>query len=167
MRLFSLMAVVLGFVFQASAQHHGKSHVHGAGKMSIAFEGLAGKVTMESPSESIFGFEHVAKKESDKKKQTAALEKLEKSISEMVVFDPKLECIFKKESIQVNTEGKHSDVDASFAVACKVDPVGSTITFNIQKVFGKLTDVDVQILFGDIQKSVEATKNGIAVELKK
>jgi hypothetical protein len=55
---------------------------------------------------------------------------------------------------------------AMFDVTCLKSPAGSKITFNFQKIFPKINDLDVQILVGDLQKAVEAKKNGTTVELK-
>lgn len=147
--------------------HAHKAHAHGAAKMSIAFEAAKGKLTFESPAESIYGFEHVAKSTKDKQKQEAALVKLESSIAQMVVFEKQLNCIFTKEKIEIIQSGSHAEVAAEFAVACEKDPMGSTVQFHIQSVFPKLKDVAVQFIAGDMQKAVEATKNGIHIELKK
>lgn len=148
-------------------EHH--AHKHGAAKMAIAFEGQKGKITLELASEGVYGFEYAPKKEADIKKQKDGLAKLENEISSMVSFDSKLKCVIAKEKIEVDQHegGKHSDIDASFNVNCAADPTGTSIVFNVQKSFPKLKDVDVQILIGDLQKSVEANKNGFAVELKK
>lgn len=154
--------------FSAEHREH-KAHVHGAAKMAIAFDGLVGKITWEVASEGIYGFEYVPKTAADKKKQQDGLKKLETNISDMVAMSPDLKCVFTKEKIEVDQHegGKHSDIDASFNIKCEKDPIGSTIAFNVQKSFPRLKDVDVQILAGDLQKSVEAKSNGFKVELKK
>lgn len=154
--------------FSTEHREH-KAHVHGAAKMAIAFDGLTGKITLELASEGIYGFEYAPKKEADKKKQQDGLKKLETSISEMVAMAPDLKCVFTKEKVEVDQHegGKHSDIDASFNIKCEKDPADSIITFNVQKYFPRLKDVDIQILAGDVQKSVEAKSNGFKVELKK
>ncbi|MFZ3229731.1 MAG: DUF2796 domain-containing protein [Pseudobdellovibrio sp.] len=168
--LASLILVVGLFVHAKDKQEHREhgAHKHGAAKMSIAFEGLKGKITLELASSGVYGFEYIPKKESDKQKQKSGLELLEKEISSMIVFDANLKCAILKDKIEVDQHegGKHSDIDASFNVVCEKDPIGSVLTFNIQKVFPLLTDVDVQVLVQDIQKSVEANRNGFTLELK-
>ncbi len=150
-----------------AAPHQHKAHSHGAAKMAIAFESTKGQLTFEAAGESIYGFEHIAKSAAQKKKQAEALTKLETSLAQMVVFDKTLNCVFTKEKLEVSQDGNHSEVQATFAIQCEKEPAGSTLKFNIQAVFPKLKDVDVQVLLGDVQKAVEATKNGVQVELKK
>lgn len=167
-----------------SHREHG-AHQHGAGQLGIAFEGANGKIEFKSPSESIFGFEHEARSEGDKKRQQEGLAKLENKISEIVVFDSSLNCRISKEKIEVVRESaaaaasqdakpakkahkhaEHSETVAMFAVACDKSPVGTEITFNFQKHFPRLKDVDVQVIADAVQKAAEAKKNGVKIQLK-
>lgn len=166
--IFLITFAFTNLTFAETHREH-KAHQHGAAKMAIAFDDVQGKITLELASEGLYGFEYVPKKEGDKKKQKDGLAKLEKNISHMISFSENLKCIFSKEKIEVNQQegGKHSDIDAVFNIKCEKDPIDSELTFNIQKYFPKLKDVDVQILIGDVQKSVEANTSGYKVELKK
>ncbi len=164
--MFYFLIILVSFCAQAGKHQH-KAHAHGAAKIGIAFEGLSGKITFESPGESIFGFEYAAKTEVDKKKQAAALSQLENEISQIVVFENQLKCVFSKESIAVKQDGKHSELEASFTVTCEKDLANTSLIMNVQKTFPKLKNVDVQILVGEIQKSLAANKNGVKIELKK
>jgi hypothetical protein len=145
------------------------AHKHGSGTMGIAFDGATGQLDFKIPSESIFGFEHEAKSEKDKKAKTEGLEKLETKITELVVFDPTLNCKFAKNKLEVVPEAEHSghsETIANFTVTCDKSPVGSKMTFNFQKYFPRIKDLDVQVLAGDLQKTVEAKKNGTTLDLK-
>ncbi len=150
----------------AGKQEH-KSHSHEAGEVSIAFEGTKGKLFLDSSGDTIYGFEHPAKNKIDQKRQKEALDKLEANISTMISFEKKLNCLFSKEKIGIAEASGHSDVEASFAIVCNQDPTGSMLTFNFQKVFPALKEVIVQLLIGDIQKSVNANKNDLQVKLTK
>ncbi len=166
--LLVLLSTLSSVGYSQAHRQHG-AHKHGSAKLGIAFESLKGQLTLQLASDAIIGFEYVPKKESDKKKQQDGLEKLEKNIAAMVVFDPASKCVWSKEKLAVDHHdgGKHSDIDAIFNIVCEKDLVGTTLTFNIQKYFPKLADVDVQLLFQDMQKSVEANTPGFKVELKK
>lgn len=147
-------------------REHG-AHVHGSADLSIAFDGPQGKIELKSPSEGFFGFEHVAKSAADKKAVDQAFKKLETQISDMVRFEKNLNCQFSKDKFDVNFEGKnHSDTTAAFFVTCDKSPAGSTITFQIQKHFPRLKDVDAQIIVDSVQKSTEIKNDGTSVELK-
>lgn len=174
MRLGNLFFLLVSFSIVASAEHKDhkqhrehSAHAHGAGTLGIAFEGPIGKIDFKMPSESIFGFEYVARTAKDKKKRDEALNLLESKISEMIVFDSKLNCRITKEKIEVAVESaKHSSTSASFNVKCDQSPVGTEIVFNFQKQFPKIKDLEVEAVADDVQKAVEATKNNTRLFLK-
>lgn len=142
------------------------AHVHGSGHVSLAFDGAKGKIQFESPGQSLFGFEHEAKSKNDKKKKDAALQKLEDKISEMIVLDPSLKCDIKKDIFEVIQKNGHADVSAEFTVQCQQPVAGSSISFHFQKVFTSLKNIQVDVLAGDMQKSLAVKKNGESIELK-
>ncbi len=163
--MFSLLLTFSLLSFAGPHQH--KAHEHGSGKLSIAFDQLKGKLIFESPSESIYGFEYVAKSKADINRQTKALDTIKESIAEMVTFENKLHCQFQNQKTEIHQEKNHSSVEVNFDIQCALDPVGSKIVFNIQKFFPNLKDVDVQLLVGDVQKSIEAKKTGTTIEIVK
>lgn len=169
------MKLLLAFIFLSFAVSAGEkhthrehsAHAHGAGNLGIAFEGAKGQIDFKIPSESIFGFEYVAKSEKDKKKRDEGLIKLETKISEMVVFDSSLNCKITKDKIEVVAESiKHSNAVAAYNVVCDKSPVGTEITFNFQKQFPKIKDLEVQVIADNVQKSVEVEKNNTKLLLK-
>lgn len=165
---FTVLSLSLSAFAAEKHEHreHG-AHVHGSANLSIAFEGAQGKVEFKSPSESLFGFEHAAKSAADKKAVDDAFKKFESNIAEMIAFDKSLNCQFTKDKIDIVFESKnHSDTAASFSVKCAKSPAGTTLTFNFQKFFPNLKDVDAQIIADTVQKSAEAKANGTSVELK-
>lgn len=160
--LFSLMALA----HSDHSANQQSAHVHGSGKVSIAFDGKKGKLEFHAPSESLYGFEHAAKSKKDKQKKDEALSKLGDKMSEMVVFDPALNCEVKLDMYEVIEKKKHSDVEGEFNITCETAAAGSTVTFNFQKVFPRLKKVQVDVLADQVQKSLEVSKNGETLELK-
>ncbi|MBY0553901.1 DUF2796 domain-containing protein [bacterium] len=186
MKFIIILTTVLSLNVYAHKKHehreHG-AHEHGAGTLGIAFEGNKGKIDFKIPSESIFGFEHVAKTEKDKKIMKEALAKLESKITEMVAFDASLKCSVTHAKVEIAAEAKHekkhdskghkhekkaehSDTLANFDVTCEKSPVGTEITFNFQKHFPKIKDLEVQVIVDNIQKSIEANKDNTKLLLK-
>jgi hypothetical protein len=163
---FSLICTLFAMPSSAKEHREHEAHVHGSGNLGIAFDGTKGKIGFKIPSESIFGFEHVAKSEKDKKAMDEGLKKLETKISEMIVFDQNLGCKFSKEKINVINHGQHGDTVAAFSVDCEKSPLGSKVTFNFQNFFPGIKDLDINVLIGSIQKSIEAKKSGTTLELK-
>ncbi|MEK6627225.1 MAG: DUF2796 domain-containing protein [Bdellovibrionota bacterium] len=147
-------------------REHG-AHAHGAGTLGIAFEGTKCSIEFKIPNETLFGFEYKAKSAKDKKKRDDALSKLESKISEMLVFDSSLNCKIEKNKIEVIAESdKHSSTMAVFSIICDKSPLGTEITFNFQKQFPKIKDLDVQFIVDNLQKSVEVKKNDTKLFLK-
>lgn len=153
-------------------RHH-EAHVHGGATLSIAFDQLKGKVEFKAASEGVLGFEHEAKSEKDKKKLSDTISTFEASIGSMVKFDESAGCVFVKEKIEMAGEekvhdehkGEHSDFIANFSVDCKNEIKGTKMTFDFSQFKG-IKDLDVTMLIGDLQKSVEVKRKPVTVELK-
>ena len=121
---------------------------------------------MSLPAESVMGFEHEAKSAKDRKAKEDSLNKLEEKISEMVILDPALKCEIKKEIFEVIQSKTHGDVDAEFNITCEQPALGSTIKFNFAKVFPRMKKIKVNVIAGEVQKSVDVKKGGESLELK-
>jgi hypothetical protein len=155
------------------SREHG-AHLHGAGSLGIAFEENKGRMEFKIPSDSIIGFEYTPKTNKDKKTKQAQLEILEKNISEMVVFNSAIKCQIIKDKIEIVKDGgeskepraEHSTTFATFNVKCDKPPAGTKISFNFHKFFPRIQDLDVQIIAGSIQKSIEVKQSNVSVELK-
>lgn len=160
------MFKVLLFSTMVFAAREQGTHVHGLVKTSLAFDGKTGKIQMEIPADSLFGFEHQAKSKKDIKAKEESLKRLEEKISEMIVFDPSLNCKISKDIFEVNQEKSHADVNAEFSVNCQKPVAGSTVSFNFQKVFSRFKKVLVDAIVDTVQKNLEVTKNGENLELK-
>lgn len=146
-----------------------KAHNHGVSTWSLAFEGKVGKLIVESPSESIIGLEREPKNRKETKKVNEALKKFEEKIPLMVHFPKDLSCAWSKKTLDVlrdDNDKKHSEVAGEFEVNCQVEPLGAEIVFNIQKYFPKFKTANVEVLYGNIQKSFVADRSGIKVLLK-
>lgn len=154
-------------------REHG-AHNHGSGQLGIAFDHLKGQIDMKISGDSIVGFEYTPKTDKDKKTKETQLNKLSQNISEIIKFDASISCQITKNKVEVvkdekesaETHAEHSDVEALFDVTCAKSPLESRIVFNFQKFFPRIQDIDVQLIVDDLQKSVEARKNGTSVELK-
>ncbi|MBO9667871.1 MAG: DUF2796 domain-containing protein [Bdellovibrio sp.] len=155
--LFSIMAM--------AAREHG-AHTHGNATMSVAFDGKNGKIEFHAPAQGIYGFEYAAKSAKDKANKEAGLKKLNDKINDMVVFDAESKCEIKLDLYEVDQKDAHADVNAEYNVTCARPPAGTSVTFNIQKVFSRIKTVKVDVLIGDVQKSQEIKKSGEVVELK-
>lgn len=163
----SLLLQVASAKEAAKEHRHHHSHQHGSAELAIAFDKNQGKVEFKTPSDSIVGFEHMAKSAKDKKTLADATAAIEKNISKIIQFDGKLNCQFKKESIDMIQEKEelHSDFVANFIVTCGASPLATSLVIDFSS-YAKLKDIDVSLLIDSLQKSVEIKSEKKVIELK-
>lgn len=101
------------------------------------------KIQVEAEAES----DHDHEKEISKSKKTTPAKKTEKSHPE-------------------KHQGEHSDFVANYQVKCSKPILATSLKLDFTR-FEHLADIDVTLLVGDIQKSVELKKKPLVVELKK
>ncbi len=174
---FSFFLVVIFKLMPAFAH---SAHEHGAAKVDLAFDGLSGVIHFESPSSSIYGFEHDAKTAKDKKTRDEKINLLTQKFSEMVILDPKGGCDVTAKKIEPfvkedddheheseasshqkergaktihheKKEGTHSEVHLEFTVTCKASLVGTSVKFAFQKFFPAIKKITVQAINGEKQ----------------
>ena len=119
----------------AAEKRRFEAHVHGVAEINIAVEGSKADVEFRAPADSVMGFEHEAKSDSDKKKRDAALRTVQTKMSQMVLFDPKPGCQFSGAKTEVVEEkedqtkaqsgkgeqksGEHREVHGTFSIAMR------------------------------------------------
>lgn len=163
--IFTLVSSLAG----AKPEHrHHEAHVHGAGKMSIAFDGLKGRIEFDAAAESILGFEYQPKTQKDKDILAKSTQTFKDNFSDLVQFEPTLGCITTVDKVEQKKEdpkSNHSDFKASYDVVCKKSVLNSKFKFNFSK-FELLKDVDVTILVDQLQKNLEISNKESSVDLK-
>jgi Protein of unknown function (DUF2796) len=187
-RWLALGVSLLMFSFDVGAaaeKRRHDAHVHGIAEINIAVEGAKATVEFRAPTESVMGFEHEAKSESDKKKRDAAVEQLRAKGGQMVVFDPKLGCKssdMKTAIVETNGEstkaqsgkdahkdqkksGEHREVHGTFTVACDKPLAGSRVKFGVSKVFRDIQEIKVQVLGDSGQSGATIKRDKGDVEL--
>ncbi len=166
MKTLIFFAMIWKFSLADASDHRSHhAHVHGNGTLAIAFEGSSGKVEFKAPAESVVGFEHKASSKADQAVLAETLSKFEKDIAKWVQFETSLSCKIKKDHVAMEAEGSHADFVANYTVAC-LKPVHGTRLIIDFTSFPKLADLDITILIGDLQKTAEAQRRPITVELK-
>jgi hypothetical protein len=177
MQLLLIVILALSLAPKAfSDKHHhdhkkkGHVHEHGHAEIDIAVESAnVAIVEFRSPSDSVYGFEHEAKTDAQKKQVADAMEKLKTSFADMVIFDKKLECAYESTKLEAflaegaKTEqkpvkkdnhhrhkdehhGEHGETHAAFKVTCKNPLKGGVVTFGASKVFPKIERLKVQVV---------------------
>ncbi len=162
-----------------------KAHEHGKAQLGVSIEGSKVGIDFESPAEAIYGFEHEAKKASDKKKRDDAVQIFQNKISEMITFDSSLKCKFKEKEIEAfvvekeddhdndhkkeksshKHHGQHGEFHAEYEVTCEKSPVGSEVLIAIKKFFPKIKSLKVVILSEKTQNEKTLTSSQEKVKL--
>ena len=167
-RTFSVASVLLIAPAAVAGGKGHAAHQHGVAAVNIVGEGSTLTVQLEAPSESIYGFEHEAKKAADIKKRDSAIEKLKTSAEKMFVLEPGLGCKMSGSDIKPfvteakenekkqskkdeHKEGTHSEVHATFKFECTKPVAGSKLAFAAKKYFKSLSTLKVQVLSGEKQ----------------
>lgn len=169
-----------------------KAHEHGAAKLNIAVDGKKARVEFESPAESIYGFEHEARTDAQKKTRDDAIEKLKNDFSGMVVLQGRSDCKWTPAKVEsfvpeekgdahghahghgqggnakaskAKAEATHGEVHASFDVECATPLAGTKVTFAFAKSFPKIKRVTVQALSGETQSGLDVAGDKGSVTL--
>jgi hypothetical protein len=171
-RCFIPVALLLSFSGAAEAGTHkhksskgGHAHEHGAAKLNIVVEGTKIAMEFESPSESVYGFEHEAKTAKEKLAVESAVKKLKENLAGAFVFDKKLACRLEATKIEpwVKEEGhgsgEHSEFRAEIVSSCAAAPTGTKMKIGLSKLFPKIHEVRVQVLNGEKQLGMEIEKD--------
>jgi Protein of unknown function (DUF2796) len=150
-------------------EHRGhKAHVHGAGQLSIAFDGLKGRIELKLAAANILGFEHFAETDVDKAILENATNTFKEHFSKMVQFDATLGCVMIPDKVGQKMEkkkSKHSDFEASYNIECQKSVLNSNLKFNFGQ-YDQLKDIDVTILVDKLQKNLEISDKESSVTLK-
>lgn len=126
-------------------REHG-THVHGEGKLTLAVIDQQIEITLDSPAETLFGFEHAPETDAEKSAVDAVLEKLN-APEKLFHFGADSGCKLNAKKIESPfvESGKqslreHADIEAQYTFTC-------THAKNIQKV-----DVRLLSLFPKLHK---------------
>lgn len=156
-----------------------KAHVHGVAQLSVVLENdSSGTLVYEGPSETVFGFDHKAVTEKEKKAQKEATKVLSDLASGLFVFDPKLNCRLGKGKVEVLFEdshsdhqkgeksGEHSEVRATWSLQCQSSVVGSSLIINMGSYFSRIENLNVQFLSSKSQSELKLSKGRGSLNLK-
>lgn len=80
-------------------EQHG-AHEHGKAELSVAIDGMKVTIALESPAESIYGFEHEAKKPKDVTARDDAAKKLKDNAATLFQFAPSVGCTLTDSKIE-------------------------------------------------------------------
>lgn len=143
-------------------KRHHDAHEHGAAMLDIAIEAKTVEMELHAPAESIYGFEHTAKTDAEKKAQADAYTAWKTRAAEMIGLPAT--CTSKSSEIETEAKGKgHAEVDADANFECSV--ALDNLTIDPSKLFPGIKRLKVQIA-GQKQKGATITSFPHKIDLK-
>lgn len=144
---------------------HGK-HVHGEGRMDVAFEGLKGEIDFKVSGDVILGSENAPKGAKAKQEEKAKLNDLAAKFRESVKFTGAT-CTWTSVDVDVDRHkvGKveHAEVEVEADLTCDKPVKGGTLTIDLRQHYPALNKIEVQVVAPDLQKGgvIDAKTNSL------
>ena len=163
-----LVCVFVSFDILAQVARQKDSHEHGAAKLMMAMEGKKLQVEFEVPSESLIGFEHLPKSQSNRKNFNEAIKNLSDP-SKLFSMPNKAECLlvgtnvsqslFSNEEEHGHDESEkseiHSEFESNYYWNCQhLDEIDSIGT-ELMSFFPRIEEIRVNWISNNGQGSLE------------
>lgn len=169
-------AAASGALAQASSGTvHQHAHVHGTAKLDIAVQGQTVTISLESPLESLIGFEHRPRSASERS-AVASLQARMKAPRDLFRFNLEAGCslvkaeaesaIFDPAPASVAAD-EHADLDASFEFACAQPAKLIALDIGLFKTYPKLRKLGVQVATDKGQSRQTLTGSAHVVSLSR
>jgi hypothetical protein len=143
-------------IVDAPAHVHQHAHVHGVAKLGVAVQDQTVTISLESPLDSVIGFEHAANTPAQKA-TVDALQARMKAPQDLFRFDAAAACTFSKSEAESaifqpatanSAAQEHADLDASFEFTCAHPDKLTTLDVALFQIYPKLKKLDVDVATG-------------------
>lgn len=152
-----ILAAAITLPVLAVAEEHA-AHVHGGAKLQVAIDGSTVTLMLESPMDSLVGFERAANNDPEKASLAKLVGALEKPDA-VFVFSAAAGCTSSATKLQSpliadeshehkhdeKHEETHSDLDAEFVFNCSAADKLKGLTVNLFDIAANLQDLDVEV----------------------
>lgn len=172
------------------AAHAGKAHEHGVAKLDVAIEGNKLTVAMESPLDSLLGFERAPRTDNERKAATDMLARL-RSGGALFKADAAAKCTLSKVEVTAPVleaagnppisgagaktavpgpvakaaEGDHADLDASYEYTCAQPQQLRALEQGLFAAFRRMQRIEVQVAGAQGQSKVTLKRPAQTVKL--
>lgn len=147
-----LVAAAL-LAFAATAPAH-KAHEHGAAKLDVAVSGNAIVLTLDTPLDSVVGYERAPRNEAERNRATQAEATL-RDAGKLFAFDTAAGCSAGKVELKAPVLGwggappaketGHADLEATFEFSCQDATKARALEHQLFTAFKSLKRIDVQV----------------------
>ena len=162
----------------------GKAHVHGVAKLDVAIEGNKLTVALESPLDSLLGFERAPRTDAERKAAADMLARL-RSGGALFQADAAAQCVLSKAEVSApvleavakaavpavtTTSGKappneHADLDASYEYTCAQPQQLRSLDLGLFDAFPRMQRIEVQVAGPQGQSKATLKRPARAVKL--
>ncbi len=168
----SLVALLAFAGAQAQPQH---AHAHGVAKLTVAVENKSVTLQLESPLDSLIGFEHRPRTEAQTT-AVAALQARMKAAQELFRFDAAAGCtlvrseaesaIFRPATVTAAKE-EHADLDATFEFSCAAPDKLTALEVGLFAAYPRLREMSVEVATASGQFKRDLTSPAKTVSLRR
>lgn len=163
-KLILLPLIVMGLGLHALAQAS-KAHVHGNAAMQVVVDGNTVEIALQSPLDSLVGFEHAPRNERQRNTLLAMEERFRSPVSLFVPTEAarchaepaELVMPFTGKVAKSHHRDEHAELEATVRFQCKNPSALKEVEVKLFDVFPKLHRVDVQVVSGRGQAAVRLT----------
>lgn len=156
----------------APAPVHQHAHVHGVARLGIAVQDKTLTIELESPLDSLIGFEH-RPTTTAQRAAVSALEAKMHSPQDLFRFDAAASCVLTKSEADsaifkppvAGAADEHADLDASFEFRCERPDKLSTLEVGLFAAYPRLKrlDVDVATDKGQFKRDLQSPQRRISL----
>lgn len=158
------------------AAHAGKAHAHGVAKLDVAIDGNKLTVVLESPLDSLLGFERAPRTDAERKAAADVLARL-RSGGALFTADTAAQCTLSKAEVSAPVLEQatpaagmapgdgHGDLDARYDYTCAQPQQLRTLELGLFDAFKRMHRIDVQVAGVQGQRKVTLQRPARRVEL--
>ena len=154
-RRFPAVALAAGLMMAGAAQAHGDKHEHGVVHLDVAVEGDTLAIQLESPLDSVLGFERQPRTPAERQSVERMLAMLRGGA---VLFTPDArgQCRFEEAQLESGliagastdsaaNKSEHLDVDVSYRFRCAAASHLSSLSHQLFALFPRIQRIDAQV----------------------
>lgn len=166
-------AALLAAVGSATLAHEHAAHVHGQLQLGVAVDANTLTLTLDSPLDSLVGFERAPRTGAERKTVQAAVAKL-RAADTLFLIDPAAGCKLKQVDLEAPVlglgspgpaeSGGHADLDGRFTFECTAAAQARFIDVGLFTAFRHARQVDAQIAApqGQFQRTLKRPSRRLA-----
>lgn len=158
--LLRMLPLAAAMAFPAAAQAQGHAHVHGQARLEVVIEGSDLQITLNSPLDSIVGFEHRPRTAAQRQAAEAALRTLADPAA-LFTVPAAAGCTLEDTSIEAPVlqgtasgkthghahahDGEHADLEATWRWRCTAADRLQTLPLQLFERFAQMKRLEVRV----------------------